>query len=242
VEVVEYSHPNPAVNVALEEVLLEEVRRGLRGPLARIWINPPSVVIGYTLRPCEEVNCGEVLRLGLPLLRRISGGGAVYHDYGNINVTVVKPSKNYRMLDEVYREITGLILKSLDRLNVRGYVENLNDVVVKGYKVSGSSAALRLEGYLAHATLLVSSNIEVLKRVLKPRIDRVLRGEVTLAKYNPANLSDLAGVSLKDVLEAVRGALEDLYGPLSKSQISSVELREAGLISRSKVVVSPLQA
>jgi len=88
----------------------------------------------------------------------------------------------------------------------------------------------------------VSSNTEVLKRVLKPRIDRVLRGEVTLAKYNPANLADLAGVSLKDVLEAVRGALEDLYGPLSKSQISSVELREAGLISRSKVVVSPLQA
>ncbi len=240
-EVVEYSHPNPAVNIALEEVLLESVRRGLRGPLARIWINPPSIVIGYTLKPCEEVDCGEALRLRIPVLRRISGGGAVYHDYGNINVTLVKQSKTYVMLDEVYGEMTGLILKALEKLGVKGWVENLNDVVVGGYKVSGSSAALRPGGYLVHATLLVSSNIEVLRRVLKPRLDRVLRGEVTPAKYNPANLRDIAGVGLNDALKAIREALEDIYGPLSSSRISGSELREAELISKSRVLVSPPQ-
>jgi lipoate-protein ligase A len=242
VEVVEYSNPNPAVNVALEEILLETVRKGLRGPTARIWINPPSIVIGYTLKPCEEVDCVEALKLDVPILRRVSGGGAVYHDYGNINVTIARPSNTYKMVDHVYKEITEVILGALRRLGVEGWVENLNDVVVKGYKVSGSSAALRPGGYLAHATLLVSSNIEVLRRVLKPRIDKVIRGEVTSAKYNPANLRDIAGTTLKEALEAIKGALDDLYGPLNTSQVSNAELREAELISKSKVLVSPLQA
>jgi lipoate-protein ligase A len=243
VEVVEYSHSNPAVNVALEEVILESVRRGLRGPTARIWINPPSIVIGYTLRPCEEVDCPEAVRLGLPILRRVSGGGAVYHDYGNINVTVVKPSGAYKMLDEVYREITGLVLRILERLGVKGWVENLNDVVVRGYKVSGSAAALRPGGYLVHATLLVASNIEVLRRVIKPRMDRVARGEVTPAKYNPANLRDVCAmnITLGDVLEATRGALEDTYGPLTGSRVTRAELEHAVVLSKSKVLVSPQQ-
>jgi len=241
VEVVEYSHLNPAVNIALEEVLLEAVRRGLRGPLARIWINPPSIVIGYSLKPCEEVYCNEALRLGIPVLRRISGGGAVYHDYGNINITLVKPSKTLRRVDEVYEEITGLILRALDRIGIKGWVENFNDVVVKGYKISGSSAALRSGGYLVHSTLLVSSNLDVLRRVIKPRIDRVLRGEVTPAKYNPANLRDITDVSLSEVLEAIKGALEDLYGPLVKSKLSRIEVYEAELLSQSKVLESPLK-
>jgi lipoate-protein ligase A len=243
VEVVEYSHPNPAVNVALEEVILESVRSGLRGPTARIWINPPSIVIGYTLRPCEEVDCPEAVRLGLPILRRVSGGGAVYHDYGNINITVVKPSKAYKMLDEVYREITGLVLRALERLGVKGWVENLNDVVVRGYKVSGSAAALRPGGYLVHATLLVASNIEVLRRVIRPRMDRVARGEVTPAKYNPANLRDVCAmnITLGEALEAIRGALEDTYGPLTGSTITWAELKHAVALSKSKVLVSPQQ-
>lgn len=239
-EVVEYSNPNPAINIALEEVLLESVRSGARGPLARIWVNPPSVVIGYSLKPCEEVYCDEVLRLGIPILRRVSGGGAVYHDYGNINVTLVKPTEKLKQVDEVYREITDLILRVLERLGVRGWVENLNDVVVKGFKVSGSSAALRSGGYLVHATLLVSANLELLRRVIRPRIDRVLRGEVTPAKYNPGNLRDIAGVSLREVLEAIRGAIEDFYGPTTKTRISGRELSEAMSIYKSRVLVSPL--
>lgn len=237
VEVVYYSHPNPAVNVTLEEVLLESVRRGLRGPTARIWVNNPSIVIGYSLKPCEEVYCDEALRLGIPIIRRISGGGAVYHDLGNINVTLIKPSRGLVELDRVYREITGLILKALNRLDVKGWVENVNDVIVGGCKVSGSSAALRSGGYIAHATLLVSANIEVLRRVIRPRIDRVQRGEVTPAKYNPCNLRDLAGVSLREALEALRGAIEDEYGPLIESSVDMKEIREAEVLSKSRIVV-----
>jgi len=241
VEVVEYSAPSPAVNIALEEVLLEAVRRGSRGATARIWVNRPSIVIGYSLAPCEEVACSEALRLGLPILRRISGGGAVYHDYGNINISIFNPSPSLKPIDEVYREITGLVLRVLERLGVKGWVENLNDVVVKGFKVSGSSATIRGGGYLIHATLLVSANISILKRVLKPRMDRVLRGEVTPAKYNPANLGDLAGISLGEALEAVRGALEDLYGPTTRGYLRAWELEESLWVARSRVVVHPGQ-
>ena len=235
-EIIKHRSPSPAINVALDEVLLSSVVRGARGPTARIWVNPPSLVIGYTLKPCEEIQCGEATRLRLPIIRRISGGGAVYHDYGNINISIAKPSEGLRHVDDLYREITGIVLRTLEILGVRGWVENNNDVVVRGYKVSGSAAAIKNKGYLAHATLLVSADLDTLRRVIKPRLDRVARGEVTMAKYNPGNLYDLVGIGLSEALEAIEKALEDLYGPLYMGEYIEEELEEAKKLARLRVL------
>lgn len=225
----------PAAAVALDEVLLESVKRGQREELVRIWINGPSAVIGYSLSPCEEVRCEEARRLGIPVVKRASGGGAVYHDFGNINVSVIRLSESTPMIDEIYEEITSIIIESLRELGLFAHVENKNDVVVGEHKVSGSAAAVRGRAYLAHATLLVSTNMEVLKRIIIPRLDRVERGEVTRAKYNPANLRDIAGVSLSQAMGALYGALERRYGSLSPSSLEHRELelsRIRGLESR----------
>ncbi|MDM7274599.1 MAG: lipoate--protein ligase family protein [Thermoprotei archaeon] len=235
-EIVKYSHPSPPVNVALEEVLLERVRAGLRGDVVRIWVNPPSIVIGYSLKPCEEVRCGEAARMGVPVVRRVSGGGAVYHDYGNLNVSIIRSSPNMKRLDEVYGEATSIIVGALKLLGVEARVENGNDVVVSGYKVSGTAAALKGGGYLVHSTLLVASNMEVLKALIKPRLDRVLRGEVTGSKYNPGNLMDIAGVNLREALEALHSALEYAYGPLEESGVSRGEISEALSLAPLKLV------
>ncbi len=235
-EIIKYNHPSPSVNVALEEVLLERVRRGLRGDVVRIWINPPSIVIGYGLKPCEEVRCREAARMGVPVVRRVSGGGAVYHDYGNLNVSIIRSSPNVKRLDEVYGEATSIIVGALKFLGVEAHVENGNDVVVNNYKVSGTAAALRGGGYLVHSTLLVSSNIEALKALIKPRLDRVLKGEVTSSKYNPGNLMDIAGVNLKEALKALYRALEEAYGPLEEASVSRGELSEASNLALSRLI------
>lgn len=230
-EIIRYSHPSPPVNIALEEVLLERVRNGLRGDVARIWVNAPSIVIGYGLKPCEEVRCGEAIRMEIPVVRRVSGGGAVYHDYGNLNMSIIRSSPNMKGLDEVYGEATSIILKALKILGVEAHVENGNDVVVRGYKVSGTAAALKGGGYLVHSTLLVASNMGALKALIKPRLDRVIKGEVTISKYNPGNLMDIAGVNLREALEALHSALEDTYGPLEESSMSRGELSEALILA-----------
>lgn len=218
---------DPAAAVTLDEVLLESVRKGLRGDLLRLWINGPSVVIGYSLRPCEEVRCEEARKLGIPVVRRATGGGAVYHDFGNLNVTVIRRTDSMPMIDDVYAEITGIVMEALRGLGIFAHVENQNDVVVGEYKVSGSAAAVRGGAYLAHATLLVAANMEVLKRVIIPRLDRVERGEVTRAKYNPANLMDLAGIRMDQVISALLEVLEKKYGSLRRVQPAPHEVELA---------------
>lgn len=241
-ELIKYCSYDPAVNVALDEVLLESIRRGLRGDTIRIWFNPTSVVIGYSLNPCDEVYCGETLRLGIPIIRRISGGGAVYHDLGNINISIIRRSSGMKKIEVIYSEATSLIISALSRLGVKAWVENMSDVVVNGFKVSGSAAAIKSGGYIVHSTLLVSSNIDLLKRLIKPRLDRVARGEVTIAKYNPGNLRDLSRVTVRETLEALVSTIESLYGPIVESEIEYTELSEAlKLAEKRRVPIKALE-
>ncbi len=196
---------SPQFNLAFEEAMLE-YSMSSDIILGRIWINPKSVVIGYNLEPCEEVRCNEAERLGVPIVRRVSGGGAVYHDYGNINVTLVVPGR--LSVDEGYKIITGIIMDALRLLGVKAHIENINDVVVGRWKVSGSSLAVKARATLAHATLLVDSDIALLRRLLIPRWDRVERGEVTPAKYNPANLSSIdPSITMNRALKALATVL-----------------------------------
>ncbi|WP_460126226.1 lipoate--protein ligase family protein [Stetteria hydrogenophila] len=200
---------SPHFNLAVEEALLGAVAsEGI--PVVRVWVNPASVVIGYSLEPCEEVDCEEAGRLGVPVVRRVSGGGAVYHDPGNVNVSLFIPGR--LGVERLYRLGTGVVIGALARLGLEAHVENVNDVVVGEWKVSGSAAAVRAGASLFHATLLVEADMEALRRLVKPRLDRVARGEVTPAKYNPANVARLApGVTLRDAVEAlIDSALEAL--------------------------------
>jgi lipoate-protein ligase A len=237
VDLITYSAHDPAVNVALDEVLLSSVRRGFRGGVIRIWINYPSIVIGYTQGPCDEANCEEAERLGIPIIRRISGGGTVYHDLGNINISIISPSKGLKPVDEVYREATGVIIAALERLGIKAWVENHSDVVVKGYKVSGTAAAIKDRAYLVHSTLLVSSNIEILKKLIKPRLNRVARGEVTPAKYNPNNLRDIAGITLREVLETLIDEIEHRYRPIEKSEPSEKEIEDSKKLAIKRIAL-----
>ena len=200
---------SPWYNVAFEEAMLD-LSPDLMEVVARVWINPDSVVIGYTLSPCVEVECGLAEALGIPVIRRVSGGGAVFHDVGNINVSLAIPRR--LNVSEGYKLITGLILEVLAELGLKGHVENYNDVVVSGWKVSGSSLAIRSRSTLAHATLLVSSRMDLLKAVVKPRWDRVVRGEVTPAKYNPANISSLLAMNPQNAMQAALRALYKVLG------------------------------
>lgn len=195
---------DPLTNLALEEAILHWAYE-TGDTVYRIWINRPAVVIGVSTDPEEEVDLALAGELGIPVLRRFSGGGAVYHDMGNINISVYWPR---RIMDItwIYREGTGLIRSVLSRLGLESRVENMSDVVVKGYKVSGSSAWIG-RATLFHATLLVDSDIELLRRVTRPRWDLVRSGRVTPAKYNPMNISSFIDIDVDRAVEAILGVI-----------------------------------
>ncbi len=227
--------------LALDEVLLNRVSSGFREGVVRAWVNPPSIVIGAGLRVCEEVYCSVASKLGIPVYRRISGGGAVYHDHGNVNISLIL-SGNYTV-DDVYELGLGFMLRVLSRLGVKGWVENVNDIIVGGFKVSGSSAYIKPNASLYHATLLVDSDIGLLRSLIKPRLDRVARGEVSPAKYNPGNLSWFIDVDVKRVIRAVWIQAKETFSHVELGNPSQWESREAWRLAlrKYKDLNSPLK-
>ncbi len=213
---------SPWMNLAIEEALV--VKSGEWGvPLARVWIQGPAVVVGYSLPFCSEADCRLARLLGVPVVRRFTGGGAVYHDWGNLNLALAVPR---RLGVEALLSLgTGAMLEALRLLGVRAWVENEGDIVVGGCKVSGSAAGVKVRSSLYHATLLVDTDSGLVRRLTPGRPERVERGEVTPAKYRPCSLRELGfEASIDGAVRALVTAAERAMGALRPA--SRDELQE----------------
>ncbi len=155
---------NQFFNLAFEEAFYLEAST----PTLRFWRNDRVVVIGRFQCAALEVNAVEARRLGVKLVRRFTGGGAVYHDMGNINYAVVLPREAARSVEDGFRLVGEAVVEALESLGVRGaYYRPLNDVEIGGRKVSGMAATLSASKVFVHGAMLVSSDIPTLWRVLK---------------------------------------------------------------------------
>ena len=203
---------SPWLNIALEEAIA--LKAGEWGvAIARVWLQGPAVVVGYSLPLCGEADCGLARRLGVPVVRRFTGGGAVYHDWGNLNLALAVPRR--LGVDELLGLGTGAMVRALGLLGVEARVENEGDVAVGPCKVSGSAAGVKLRSSLYHATLLVDVDSSLVRRLTPGRPERVERGEVTPVKYRPCSLRELGySVSVAGAARALAWAAEEALGPL----------------------------
>jgi lipoate-protein ligase A len=199
---------DPAVNVALDAVLLEQPGP----PVARLWRNPLSIVLGYNQDPRRSVNLYYCWRNCIPLIRRITGGGTVLHDLGNLNFSLILPREllsfdiNTRRL---YARLSEIPISALQSLGIPASVSPLNDIVVKGKKVSGLAMRIARERLLFHGTILWKTPVEIIERAL---IAPVQRGFETHQRYI-SSLSALGfSLTFEDFSRALIEALKDLFG------------------------------
>ncbi|MEB3772057.1 MAG: lipoate--protein ligase family protein [Desulfurococcales archaeon] len=212
---------SPGMNLALEEALLEAVaREDLPSPLLRLWVNPTSIVLGRFSSPSKDVNLGEAGRLGVPIVRRISGGGTVFHDPGNLNISLFHKSSGFIGVREVMGKGLSLITSILVDLGFTPEVRNGNDIVVGGYKVSGTASYASRRSWLFHGTLLVNSNLALMRRLLVFPDDPTLGGRVDPVKYNPGNLSNLNPTTN---LEKILATVMDRCSTVTRHVSSSVK-------------------
>jgi lipoate-protein ligase A len=135
----------------------------------RIWRNDRSVILGCNSNVQDEVNMQVCKRIGIRVLRRTSGGGAVYHDLGNINYSVIMKesdvNSNHDILD-VYGEFGKAILNGLAFLNVKAEFQHPNSILLNGKRISGMAQHRLYDVILFHGTLLVNSDLELLSGAL----------------------------------------------------------------------------
>lgn len=160
---------NPFFNIALEEYCLMHVDPGEDYFL--LWQNEPSIIIGRNQNTLEEINRRFIKERGIKVVRRISGGGAVYHDLGNLNFTFISRVEPGRPIN--FSVFANPIINVLRELGVDATLVGRNDIVAYGKKISGNAQRLYRRKFLHHGTLLFDVNIEDLAEALNVSADKI---------------------------------------------------------------------
>ncbi|MDA4121049.1 MAG: lipoate--protein ligase family protein [Thaumarchaeota archaeon] len=168
---------NPYSNVALEEAIYRE----LRVPTLRVWENQRSVVIGRAQLAKFETDLGYCRRHSVPVVRRFTAGGAVYHGPGNINWSFFVPRRDgggpWRTDDAklVFSSFAGLVRKALERCGVECEFRPPNSIAVQEGKICGMAAYMSKTAILCHGTLLSGADLGELEMLTKPSPTRLGR-------------------------------------------------------------------
>jgi lipoate-protein ligase A len=136
-----------------------------------LWQNEPSIIIGRNQNTLEEINQRFVKERGIKVVRRISGGGAVYHDLGNLNFTFISRVEPGRPIN--FSVFVNPIINVLRELGVDATLVGRNDIVAYGKKISGNAQRLYRRKFLHHGTLLFDVNIEDLAEALNVSADKI---------------------------------------------------------------------
>lgn len=190
----------PAYNLALEETLFDGLRTGEEG-LFLLWRNAPSIIVGRHQCTGEEINADFVQRRNIPVVRRNTGGGAVYHDLGNLNFSFIEHAAGEGKVD--FARYLTPICAALRELGVEAHISGRNDLEVEGRKISGSAQRLQQGKVLHHGTLLVDLNFSDLVEALHVEPEKYLSKGVASVRARVANISEFcARGALMDELRA----------------------------------------
>lgn len=214
---------DPRVNLAIETYLLKEMP--LDEPILLFYINDPSIIIGRNQNTIEEINKEYVEEKGIHVVRRLSGGGAVYHDHGNLNFSFIMPDDGNSFRD--FEKVTKPIIQALHELGVSGAeLKGRNDLVIDGMKFSGNAMYATDGRMFAHGTLMFDSDIDEVVNALKVRKDKIeskgiksIRSRVTNIK--PFLPKEKQGMTTEEFRQDI---LLNIFGVDSVDEVKTYEL------------------
>ncbi|MGX7107098.1 lipoate--protein ligase [Hutsoniella sourekii] len=213
-----------SVNIALETYLVEN--RLVDEPILLFYINDPSIIIGRNQNTIEEVNQPYVEANNIRVVRRMSGGGAVYHDRGNFSFCFIKDD------DGSFRDFASFTQPVIEALHKMGAtearLEGRNDLLIDGKKFSGNAMYAKNGRMTAHGTILFDADLEEVNNALKPRKEKIaskgiksVRSRVTNIKpYVNKEYQSLSTEEFRDLL------LLEIFGVTSRDQVPEYHLTD----------------
>lgn len=178
---------DPRINLAIEEYALKNLDINDDGYLL-FYINEPSIIIGKNQNTIEEINTEYVEKNGIHVVRRLSGGGAVYHDLGNLNYSFITKDEGDSFMN--FRKFTEPVIKALEKLGIKAELQGRNDILVEGRKISGNAQFATRGRMFTHGTLLFDSEIENVVSALKVRKDKIESKGIKSIRSRVANISE----------------------------------------------------
>ncbi len=207
------------VNLALEEYIFRN--RITSHDILLFYVNAPSIIIGRNQNTIEEIDPDVVAQRGITVVRRVSGGGAVYHDLGNLNFSFITPNVAGRF--NRYDHFTRPVIEVLRSLGVPAELSGRNDIVADGRKISGNAQFARPDRMFSHGTLLFDSNLDDVTAALRPKPGKVESKGVKSIRSRVANISEFAGSDLT-IGELRERIIEKIFGSRDRASIPMLEL------------------
>lgn len=210
---------DPRINLAIEEYALKNL--DINETYLLFYINKPSIIIGKNQNTIEEINTEYVEENGITVVRRLSGGGAVYHDLGNLNFSFITKDDGESFHN--FKKFTEPVIEALRSLGVQAELSGRNDILVEGRKISGNAQFSTKGRMFSHGTLMLDSEIDHVVSSLKVKKDKIESKGIKSIRSRVANISEF--LTEKISIEEFRSLLlEHIFG--GKEHIQEYVLTE----------------
>ncbi|UAT31393.1 lipoate--protein ligase [Bacillus badius] len=177
---------DPRVNLAIEEYAVKYL--DINESYLLFYINEPSIIIGKNQNTIEEINVDYVEEKGIHVVRRLSGGGAVYHDLGNLNFSFITKDDGDSFHN--FKKFTGPVVEALHKLGIQAEMSGRNDILANGLKISGNAQFSTKGRMFSHGTLMFQTNMDDVVAALKVRKDKIESKGIKSIRSRVTNIAD----------------------------------------------------
>lgn len=177
---------DPRINLAIEEYALKHL--DINESYLLFYINKPSIIIGKNQNTIEEVNQDYVEQNDITVVRRLSGGGAVYHDLGNLNFSFITKDDGDSFHN--FKKFTEPVVKALGKLGIQAELSGRNDIMAEGKKISGNAMFATRGRMFSHGTLLFNSEMDHIVSALKVKKEKIESKGIKSVRSRVGNIAD----------------------------------------------------
>lgn len=223
---------DPRVNLAIEEFALKHL--DINETYLLFYINEPSIIIGKNQNTVEEINAEYVREEGIHVVRRLSGGGAVYHDLGNLNFSFITKDDGNSFHD--FKKFTDPVVKALKKLGVNAELSGRNDILADGKKISGNAQFSTKGRMFSHGTLLFDSEIENVVSALNVRMDKIESKGIKSIRSRVTNIREHLeeDMTMEEFKQTLLTYLFEEFDSIPKYELTESNWEEIRKISRER--------